>query len=372
MPLAIAVCVLLLIGVPAAPAQQDPEQLFERAVRLQQAGKWAEAEQAYRAYMKIAGPTPEALANLGAVLAREERFEDAIGAYARALKLAPRSIPIHMNLGLAYFKAGQLAPAVEEFTAVLGEQAGNVQARQLRAMSLFELERYDESLRDYVALMPSSDVNVRLGLASAYLKLGRTAEARKIMESLYATDTAEAKLLLGQVLIQTEQYGEARQALDRALQLNPKLPTVHLNLGAIYWKEQKSSEAIAEWREELKLYPETFQANYTLGAALAFVEGHDEESVRLLRKAIALKPANALALCQMGKLLVRQSKYAEAVPFLERAVQADPKFRQAHFALGTAYQNLGRNLEAKSQFAIVRQLSREELRETEDLFESTR
>jgi len=358
--------------VPGLFGQAAADKLFERAVQLQQAGKWAEAEQAYRTHTKRFGAQAEILANLGAVLVRQERFPEAIDAYAQALQLAPGVLPIRLNLGLAYFKSGQLATAVEQFAAVLEKQPGHLQARQLRAMCLLELERYEEAARDYSALLPSQDVNVRLGLASAYLRLDRAAEAQSIMTPLFESDTAEVKLLLGQVLIENGQLDEAKKALERAAELNPHLPTVHLNLGAAYWRQQDTETALAQWRQELSRHPESFQANYTLGAALAVSSAHPEEASRLLRKAVALKPGSAMALYQLAKLLWRESQGQEAISLLERSIRADPNYRESHYLLGSIYQGLGRKEEAAREFAAVKRISQEAMRRSQDLFESAR
>jgi len=361
---------LLLLMVPPLSGLQTADQVFDQAVGLQQAGKWAEAEQAYRTHLKRFPSRPETLANLGAVLVQQERFLEAIDAYARALRLAPGVLPIRLNLGLAYFKSGELAGAVEQFTALLDKQPGHLQARQLRAMCLLELERYEEAAREYSVLMPTQDVNVRLGLASAYLRLDRAAEAQRIMTPLFESDSAEVKLLLGQVLIETGQLEEAKKALDRAAELDPKLPTVHLNLGAVCWRKQDTDAAIAEWRKELGAHPESFQANYTLGAALALSSAHAGESSRLLHKAVALKPGNAMGLYQLAKLMGRQSKGQEVISLLERSIKADPNYREAHYLLGSIYQSLGRKGEAAKEFAEVERISRQALRRSQDLFES--
>lgn len=360
----------VLLIVTGLFAQQTAEQVFEQAVRWQQAGKWAEAEKAYRTHLKRFGDKPETLANLGAVLVQQERFTEAIAVYRKALKLAPGVLPIRLNLGLAYFKSGHLTSAVEQFSAIVGQQPDHAQARQLRAVSLLELERYEEAAREYEALMPSQDVNVVLGLSSAYLRLDRAAEAQALMTPLLASDSAEAKLLVGQALIESGKLDEAKDALRRAAELNPKLPTVYLNLGAAYWRQQNTDAAIAEWRKELSAHPESFQANYTLGAALALSPADSEEASRLLRKAMALKPANAMALFQLAKLVWRQSKGEESITLLERAVRADPDYREAHYLLGTIFQSLGRKEDAAKEFAAVKRISQEAVRRSRDLFES--
>ncbi len=60
--------------------QQEPDTAaqFNRAVALQQEGRFREAEQEYRALVKRKPDYLEALANLGAVIAQQGRYSEAI------------------------------------------------------------------------------------------------------------------------------------------------------------------------------------------------------------------------------------------------------------------------------------------------------
>src|SRR5262249_14195608 len=108
---------LLAACMPLLGAAQQPaaEALFQRARSAQEAGRLADAEKAYREYLTSYGPRPEVLANLGALLARRESYAEAIRYYEQALKLDVSLAPLHLNLGLAYFKQGQHTPAIREF-----------------------------------------------------------------------------------------------------------------------------------------------------------------------------------------------------------------------------------------------------------------
>ena len=363
---------IFLLVTSTVACGQEAGTAFQQARRLQQAGQWSDAERAYKQYVKLHGATPEALANLGAVLVHEEKYEEAISKYRAALKLAPKLTPIRMNLGLAYLKSGNRALALQQFTAYLREDPGNRQVMQLRAMTLLDLERFAEAAKDYSTLMPTDDVSVIIGLATAYLRLEQPAEARQALEPLLARDSAEAELLLAQALIADGRVPEARSALEQAQRLNPKLPSLHFHLGAIYWKQQDTDAAIAEWRKELEADPAGFQPNYTLGAALALSSADAKEAEMLLRKAIAVKPRNATALYQLAKLVWQRSKSEEAISLLDRSVQVDPRYREAHYLLGTVYQTLGRKQEAAREFALIRRLSESEVKRTRDIFESVR
>lgn len=352
-----------------AAADPDADALFERARAAQVAGRLDQAEASWREYLKRFRPKAEVLANLGALLARRENYDEAIRRYREALKLDPTLAPLHLNLGLAYLKQTQPAPAVAEFDLFLQAQPAHRQAMQLRAMALLESERYADAERQYRALLPSTDVTVALGLATTLLRQNRIDEARSVLDPVLSQSaSAEAQLVLGQLLLQEGRSDEALRALEDARRLNPAIPQLRIALGSALWRQRKTSEAIREWREELEAYPGSFEAAYMLGSALSLREETRPEAEALLRKALRARPRNAKANFQLAKLVWQKSKSAEVLPFLERAIQSDPELREAFFLHGTVLQSLGRKTEAARSFARVKELSAKELARQQDLF----
>lgn len=347
-------------------------QTFDTARALQEAGKWTEAEQAYRALIRKGPATAEVHANLGAVLARLERYDDAIAQYRTAQKLAPALAPLHLNLGLAYFKSGRPADAIASFDNYLKRNPSHRQARQLRAMSLLEVDRLADAASAFAALLPSEDVSIRLGLATAYARMGKTAESRAAIEPVLArNDSAEAELILGQAMLDDGDPAAALLAFERAGRLNATLPGLRVYRGVALWQQRKTDEAMYEWRAALAANPSDGQPAYLLGAALA-MSSRSAEAEPLLRRAIELKPRHAPSLYQLAKLIWSQSKSKEAAAFLERAISIHPNYREAHYLLGTIYRASGRREDAAREFAIVQKIAQEGLRKSEDLFERSR
>ncbi|MBI3469937.1 MAG: tetratricopeptide repeat protein [Candidatus Solibacter usitatus] len=363
-------CLILLTLLSAA--QPAAEALFERGQRQQRSGQLAAAEATYRQYLKEYGPRAEVLANLGALLAGQERYPPAIAAYRQALKLAPSLAPIHLNLGLAYFKSGQHDAALVEFDAFLKADPAHRQARQLRAVSLLELERPAEAAQAYLTL-PPEDPSVQIGLATAYTRLGKSGEAQRILQALLAREnSAEVHLLLSQAYLEENRKDEALASLQRASGLNPRLPSLRYYFGLAYWKQQHAEQALAEWRRELERDANYFPAIFALGGALATNPQAGEEALKYLRRARALRPRNAPALYQLAKLLWQRGKDPEAAPLLETAIASDPQYREAHYLLGTIYQALGRKSLAAREFAVVKRLTEEGAARSQDLFETAR
>lgn len=79
---------------------------------------------------------------------------------------------------------------------------------------------------------------------------------------------------------------QAVPLLRRALELDAKIPTAHLSLGAVYWQQNHQEAAIEQWRQKVAAHAESFQANYSLGAGLALGEGHRTEAEKSLKSTV--------------------------------------------------------------------------------------
>lgn len=346
-------------------------QTFEEARRLHVAGRLAEAESAYRAVLKKQGPDAMTLANLGAVLASQDKFDEAIGAYGQALKLAPNLAPIRLNIGIAHFKAGRFENAIKELDVFLKTDPKHRQALQLRAVSAFELGQFELAAATYRQLMPSDDLTVRLGLASSYARLGQAAEARDVLgPAINDEQSADVQFLRGQIFALDNDLDQALIAFETAFRLNPKLPRARMEIGAVQWKKKHTDAALEAWRAELAASPNSFEANYSLGAALALSAAARDQAESHLRAALKIKPRHPGASYHLGKLLWTHSKNPEALALVESAASADSESREAHHLLATIYQSLGRKTDAAREFAHVRRLSEKEVKRGRDLFES--
>jgi tetratricopeptide (TPR) repeat protein len=316
------------------------------------AGRLAEAEQAYKLHLKTNPSDAQALANLGAVQARREDYPAAIASYEKALRAAPSLTPVHLNLGLAHYKSRQWQQALQSFDRFLQSQPSHRQAQQLRALSLLELENYPAAAEAFEALTPTSDATILIGLATAYTKSNRAADAQKLLGPLLEQGSSpELQLTLGQAYFAEGQDQDALEAFLKARALNPNLPTLGLHIGAVFWRQRKLPEAL-----------------FTLGAAVALTGGDPRESEQLLRQALAHKPNHARANYQLAKLIWQQRKAPEAIPCLERAVKNDPELREAFYLLGRIYQESGRKADAQRVFARVKALTEKARSQQLDLF----
>src|SRR5450755_272084 len=112
---------LLFLGLFVAicsAEQKDPDQLLSNAIQAQQHGDYQSAITEYRKFLELHPDNVEAKVNLGAALSHVGRFDEAIAIYKSALPSLTDKKMVTLNLGLAYFKKGDLANAREQFAAL--------------------------------------------------------------------------------------------------------------------------------------------------------------------------------------------------------------------------------------------------------------
>jgi Flp pilus assembly protein TadD len=108
-------------------AQSSPQEVMRQAIEAQQAGYFEAAIRDYRLLLQQYPNMFEIRANLGAALAGQGLYTEAIAEYQRAIAL--RSNPqVRLNLALAYYKTGDFQLAVVTLKRVHAEEPTNIQA----------------------------------------------------------------------------------------------------------------------------------------------------------------------------------------------------------------------------------------------------
>jgi tetratricopeptide (TPR) repeat protein len=130
----------------------------------------------------------------------------------------------------------------------------------------------------------------------------------------------------------------------------------HDNLGVELDRRGQAEEALAHYRETLRLKPgdrhgETnfAQASFAKGQRL-FDAGKLDEALAVFREGLQYRPQSAFAHTQVGKILTQQHRLPEALGELRVALQIDPALADAHMGLGVALAWSGRAAEAGKSF----------------------
>jgi tetratricopeptide (TPR) repeat protein len=231
--------------------------------------------------------------NVGTALQSEQRLDEAIDHYHRAMALAPEFPPAYNNLATALRAKGNIAEAVATYQQALRVRPEYPDAQYNLANALLEAGKPAEAIDHFrVALqtIPAS-VDVHNNLGIALMDAGRGDEAIAEFRAALALDpgSAQSHRNLGNALGLAHQYDEAIPHFGRAAQINPADASVHYDLGSLLMEADRLEPAIAEFRAALAIDPKSAKTLNNLGIALGS-QGRMDEAIDQFRKALALEP----------------------------------------------------------------------------------
>ena len=169
---------------------------------------WRNGEALFRHAIAVTKDNDVALVDLGVALDAQGRFEEAVGCYREAARLAPGRYQIHNNLGNILNQLGRTPEALVE---------------------------YQEAVR------------LKPGLASLHNGTG-------------------------QVLAQLGRSDEAAAEFAEAARLDPHYASPHLELGKVLLRQGRDVEAVAQLRAAVRLDPENFQVLAYTAHVLAAID----------------------------------------------------------------------------------------------------
>ena len=364
----ILVCVASVLLTLAVGSQviahgqvNEAERLFARAVELHQAGDLEGAAREYQSFLKLSPENVEARSNLGAVYARLGRYEEAIDQYQKALAVDGKNAAVRFNLAVALYKASKISEAAAELAQVVAAQPQNANAVLLLADCHLRIGEYKKVISTLAPLESSQSDNRALAylLGSALIRDGQAERGHRVIDRILRDgETAESRLLLGTAQLMARDYAGATKDLARAVELNPKLLSVHAYYGKALLGTGNPTQAADAFRKELEVNPNDFDSNLYMGVLLK-QEQKNEEALRYLERALQVRPGALDVRYQIGALLLSAGKVVEAQDVLEKVLKEAPEFVEAHVSLATVYYRLKRKEDGDRHRAIVQRLNAE-------------
>ena len=224
-------------------------------------------------------------------------------------------------------------------------------------------------------------------------------ESLKVLEHCLALNRQDPELykLIASDAILANRMDIAEQALTTALRLAPNDYLVLFDLGAFYYTNSRFSQAEPMLRQSAKLNPQYVPARLFLGLTLEelgqeqsasacyqqaieiaeranfrgeqpylylgrllYRQNKMTDSLPYLQKAVQANPQSCESLCLLARVLTFQGRETQAVATLNQCLQADPKYPEAHYLLSRAYVRQGRAEEAARELALFQELKKYE------------
>lgn len=190
-------------------------------------------------------------------------------------------------------------------------------------------------------------LNSRIQMALIQTKQGNPTQALEEIDRLaerFPEDLPRIELVRAQVLLDSNQYQAAYDALTQILHNTPENTEIHYVRGLVAVELGDRATATKDFKFVISKNPKHLQAINALAQTL-IDEGHLDEAEVYSDQALNLAPTHPDVLDNMGWLAFKRGKVEEAIPYLARAYQAgrNPEYA-AH--LGEALWKSGNQTEA--------------------------
>ena len=276
----------------------------------------------------------EALAWFYVGLAREV-FDAgaALDAYAEAARLDPDWIALEAGQRRAALLLDQdPARGAAEFEALVRRDPQRADFRRNLAVARVrtgELEAAVAAAQDALAL-DAQDEEIYDALGEALHGLGRFAEAREAYERAVELDPARAGFHgdLGVVLVELDELDLALEELETAIRLDPGDPLVLYALAQVYAMRKQYAEAIPLLVDALGFQEDVARTDFDEARALGMLgfcqykAGKRADGLASLQRSFELDPDDATYALVLGQALFEAKRTEEGIEPLLRAVRA--------------------------------------------------
>src|SRR6202795_2986111 len=273
--------------------QQKPDSVsshFALGSVFEDEKKWGNAEEQFRAALKIDPHFTQAAIRLSEVLITEGKPQASVARLEDAVKQAPpdQAAPVKAALGIAYAESGEMEKALAWLKDVVNAQPDSSDAHftlgllYAREGPFKDEEHAVTEFRDALRLDQGMDP-ARIALGRVLISLHKYSDAASVVLEYTRRQPRDAQgfYALGQAYEALKQSDAAVTTLKSAVDLDPKDATIRNDLGMLLANTGQTAAAIRQLDAAERIHPSDPAAHNEL--ALLLEKTGDKERARVER-----------------------------------------------------------------------------------------
>lgn len=291
--------------------------------------------------------------NLGVLLFFQGRHAEAIPHMRAALDMQPQLWRIQALLGIAEKRTGDPVRAQNDLEKAF-PKLDDKKIQMESGLELLELQaasgQLEQALWVAAKLADLAPENPQV-LFAAYHLSRRMTDQSLLNLMMVAPDSAEMHMMMAGELWRQGNQANAIAQYREAIRLNPTLPGAHFELAEqLRTSTEPASNAQAEDEYRAAVKVNQYDENsWRQLAGLVAEKGEFQEAEENYRKALALQPNDAEAKAGLANVLSSMDRTNEAISLLESAVRDDPANIAAHYRLSVLYGRSGREADSRRE-----------------------
>ncbi|HID40419.1 MAG TPA: tetratricopeptide repeat protein [Calditrichaeota bacterium] len=212
-------------------------------------------------------------------------------------------------------------------------------------------KNYDEAIGNFEHILQKDPQN-RFGwlfLGFTYSDMDSLAKAEEVYAKALETIRDDPALLAfyGIILQQQEKYEQAVNPLERALQLDPENLNAITSLPVVYENLKMTGKSDSLYRAAIKRFPDNDLLLNNFAYSLSERDTLLEEALRMVKKALSLKPDNGAYLDTIGWIYYKLGNLQEAEKYILDALDKREDSAVLYEHLGDIYYKMNKRKLAK-------------------------
>jgi tetratricopeptide (TPR) repeat protein len=161
---------------------------------------------------------------------------------------------------------------------------------------------------------------------------------------------------LGNVLLFKEKYDEALKNFFKFYEKYPNSMEANFSLGNVYASLGQPDNAILYYQQAIKFTSEQTKQKdkifYNLGMTL-LAEKKIDEAIKIFNKALLINPDNHQVMYNMGNALLQSHRTDDAIRYYEKTLEVAPHLKEIHNNIGNALMQKNMFNEAIPHFKVI-------------------
>ena len=327
--------------------------LYVNALSYYRLGRFPEALGQFAKLLKLQPRHIAALNERAAALAALKQYDAALTSVDQAITIEPKFAEAHLNKAILCSQMKRYADAIAAYDNALALRPNLADAWLGRGDCCYALRRFDEALLSYerVLALNSSVIPAWFGRGKVLYDIKQFEEALAAFDkTLEARPTfADAWLRRGNSLFGLRRLVDALVAYDKALTLEPELAEAWLGRGNVLGEIKRCDESFISYDRALALNPDLAEALLGRGNILREL-GRLEESLFAYERAVSLKPDLSGAWLGRGNVFCDLKRYDDALAAYDQALALDADLADAWLGRGNIFERLYRHGDALAAY----------------------
>jgi tetratricopeptide (TPR) repeat protein len=278
---------------------------------------------------------------LGGLYLNMKDYKNAIGEYEKVIELDPSNSVSYLYLGTIYAENKNYEKAFEIFKNLINIHPDHLTGNYYLAKILTEMKRYEEaeeSFKKTLAIKPLFEpALIDLGLLyEKQKKTDRTIEIYKSYIDIHPTGI-NVRIKLGEIFLREHKLNEAEKEFKEILTINNNREA-RLNLGYVYLEKNQYEQAIDAFLLLLKGNPHDHRARYLLASTYEEKKVHNQ-AIEEFKMIPVDSELYGNAQIQIGMILKKGGKIDEAIAVMKRAINTNRRISELYAYLATLYED---------------------------------